>query len=195
VALADKTVAELLDQLAARTPAPGGGAAAAIAAATAAALTEMATGFAATRGPGDSNMAKARDRVAALRARLLELADEDMTVYQAVLDALALDRADPTRASALKEALSNASDPPLRIATAATEIAELADAAAAVSGNAHLLGDATAAVVIAEAATRAAARLVELNLERSADDVRVLEARELARRATAFRERTLALKP
>ena len=194
MAFADETLSELLEQLAARTPAPGGGAGAAIAGATAAALAEMAAAFAAARPGGDPNMENARNRAALLRARLLELADEDARSYQPVLDALARARADPDRAGALEAALSDAADPPLKIAIAAAEVAELAAAAATAPGNEHLLGDATAAATIADAATQAAARLVALNLARVPDDLRLKQADELVQRAGEARTATVRLR-
>jgi formiminotetrahydrofolate cyclodeaminase len=180
VALADAALGELLDQIAARTPAPGGGAAAALAGATAAALVEMAAAFAAQRPAADANIVNVRERAATLRQRLLELADVDVAAYAGVLEAR------PDR-NAVEAALVRAADPPLQIATAATEVTELAIAAATAPGNRHLLGDATAAGVLAEAAARAAARLVEINLERSPSDVRLLQVRELSQRAAESR--------
>jgi formiminotetrahydrofolate cyclodeaminase len=196
VAIADATVAELLEQLAAKTPAPGGGTAAALAGAAAAALTEMATGFAITRSGADGErMATLRDRASALRARLLELADADLRAYQPVLDALALERGERRRSAALGAALSAAAEVPLEIAAASAEVAELAAAAAHAAGNEQLLGDACVAVIIAEAATHAAAALVELNLERSPEDPRLQAAAALARRATASRRSNRRLSP
>lgn len=193
MAFADETVAELLEQLAAGTPAPGGGVGAAIAGATAAALAEMAAAFAATRAGADPNMENTKNRAAILRARLLELADQDARSYKPVLEALARERADPERAVAVKAALSDAADPPLQIAAAAAEVAELAAAAATAPGNEHLLGDATAAAVMAEAATQSAARLVALNLVRIPDDLRLKQAHELVQRAGEARAATVGL--
>ena len=64
---------------------------------------------------------------------------------------------------ALGVALLQAAEVPLRIAEAAADVAELA-ALAAAEGAPHLRPDATAAAALAEAATRAAAHLVEINL-------------------------------
>ena len=72
--LADRTLAELLAEIAAATPAPGGGSTAAVACALAAALVEMSAG-------------PPHERAAALRARALELADEDLSSFGPVLDA------------------------------------------------------------------------------------------------------------
>jgi formiminotetrahydrofolate cyclodeaminase len=194
MALADATVAELLERLAAKTPAPGGGTAAALAGATAAALTEMAAAYALTRAGGDpEEMTASRYRAAALRARLLELAEGDLGAYEPVLEALALERSDRRRAEALSTALSEAAEVPLEIAAGSAEVAELAAASAQAPGNEPLAGDAGAAVLIAEAATRAAAALVELNLERSPEDPRLQRAAALAQRAWEARESVLGL--
>jgi methenyltetrahydrofolate cyclohydrolase len=189
---ADRPFIELLDQIAAREPAPGGGSAAALAGATAAALAEMAAAFAPVSGGSQDDRAAAlRARAASLRARQLELADEDLRSYGPVLEAAGLDRSDPSRESRLAAALSASAGAPLAVAAGTAEIAELA-AELAESGSPHLVGDATAAVVLAEAATRAAVRLVELNLARVPHDARLGAAAQLAARARAARLRVLA---
>src|SRR6476661_7909192 len=66
------SVAQLLDDLAARTPAPGGGAAAALTCAMAAALVEMATSFASAQG-----LEAVRDRAHAIREQASGLAYAD----------------------------------------------------------------------------------------------------------------------
>jgi formiminotetrahydrofolate cyclodeaminase len=168
--LASSSVATLLADVAARTPAPGGGSSAAVACALAAALVEMS---------GD-------ERAAALRQRALDLADADLGSYAPVIEAQRLPADDPSRGKRLREALSKASEVPLAIAEIGGEVAELA-AAAARGGGRHLEGDATAGALLAEAATRAAARLVELNLAEQPGDRRVAAARDHAARAWAAR--------
>jgi methenyltetrahydrofolate cyclohydrolase len=192
--LSDASVAELLERLAARTPAPGGGTAAALAGATAAALTEMAAAFALARAGGDDGaMAQAASRARALRARLLELAEADIASYEPVLQALGLDPGDSRRRSALEGALSAAAEVPLEIAAACAEVAELAAASAQAPGNEHLRGDAATGAVIAEAATRSAVTLVELNLARAPEDPRRDRATALAGRAWQQREVAIGL--
>jgi formiminotetrahydrofolate cyclodeaminase len=168
--LASSSVADLLAEVAARKPAPGGGSSAAVAVALAAALVEMG---------GD-------ERGAALRERALELADADLGSYAPVIEAQQLPKDDPARADRLRAALSEASEVPLAIAEVGSEVAELA-AGLAHRGNRHLEGDATAGALMAEAATRAAARLVELNLAEQPDDPRLDAARRAAARAWAAR--------
>jgi len=175
--LADRTLAALLADVAAATPAPGGGSSAAVACALAAALVEMAAGA-------------PHERAAALRARALELADADLGSYAPVLEAQRLPAGDPSRTERLAAALSSAADVPLAIAEAACEIAELA-AEQARSGRPGLEGDATTGALLAEAATRAATRLVELNLSTHPDDPRLRAATDLTTRATTARNRAL----
>jgi formiminotetrahydrofolate cyclodeaminase len=198
VALANRTLADLVELLAAREPAPGGGSAAAWTGAIAAALTEMAAAFALSSRPdGDGDfdrerVAQLRDQAARLRACLLELAEQDTRSYAPVLEALALARSDPSRPARVQAALSAAAEVPLAIAAAAADVGELA-VAAAKAGNMHLIGDATAAAVLAEASARAAVRLAELNLIGSPRDPRLEHGGALAERAWAARTATLAL--
>jgi methenyltetrahydrofolate cyclohydrolase len=199
MALVDRTLAEVLDLLAAREPAPGGGSGAAVTGALAAALTEMAAAFGATLAPasavgadtgGLEGLAQAGARAAELRVRLLAQAEADTRSYRPVLEALALANSDPDRPARLQAALAAAAEVPLAIAIAAADVAQLA-AAVGRAGNAHLLGDATAAAVMAEAAARSAARLVELNLAGHPEDPRLGQAQQAARRAWAARTAAL----
>jgi len=171
--LAERSLAALLAEIAAATPAPGGGSTAAVACALAAALVEMSAG-------------PPHERAAALQARALELADEDLTSFAPVLEAQRLPAGDERRAERVRTALSVASETPLAVAAVGCEVAELA-AEVARGGRPSLEGDAAAAALLAEAATRAAARLVELNLAGVPDDVRLRTAAEYASRAWAAR--------
>jgi methenyltetrahydrofolate cyclohydrolase len=180
--LSSLPLGELLERLAARTPAPGGGSAAAVTACLAAGLVEMASAFdASPDAPGR------RRRAAEVRERLLELADRDMVSYEPVLEALRRPDDDPGRAAAVSSALSAAAETPLGIARAAAEVTGLAQAAAE-AANRHLLGDSAAAALLGEAACAAAALLVEGNLSRTADPRRA-EAEQLARDAVVVRQR------
>jgi formiminotetrahydrofolate cyclodeaminase len=154
-----------LDSVAERTAAPGGGSVAAVVAAFAAALTEMAARYADER--------EAATRAGALRARFLELATEDAEAYGAVLGAKGEER---------QQALSRAADVPLELAESAVEVTELASRLAE-EGNPSLRGDAMTAALLATAATKAAAHLVEINLEARPEDERIARARTLAERS------------
>ncbi len=150
------TIGEFVEALGARTPAPASGAAAAVSGALAAGLAELAARFA------DDEVAVASAR--RLRARLLELADEDSAAYAEFMES----KSDSAR--------SRTVDVPL-------EIAECAAAAAALAAglierlSVAVAGDAEAAVALARGAAQVAGRLVELNLSGDLDDPRAARAR------------------
>jgi len=174
----DLPLAGFLDAVASEEPAPGGGSVAAVAAALAAALVEMSARF--------SHEWEDRARVAArakeLRERLAGLAPRDAAAYEGFLAAR-------REGGDVRKALSEATDVPLHIAEAAVEVAELA-ALVAAGGNPNLRADASTGASIAEAAARAAANLVAVNLEASPDDPRAGRARELAEAAARLSSRS-----
>jgi formiminotetrahydrofolate cyclodeaminase len=129
-----------------------------------------------------------------LRDELLEAGERELHSYEPVLEALALPAGSPERAGALRRALSHASQTPLAIARSASEVAELAARVTAQSKPA-LRGDATASVLLAESATRAAARLVEINLSGQPGDPRVEEVARLSARAAQARAAVLEIGP
>jgi formiminotetrahydrofolate cyclodeaminase len=78
--------------------------------------------------------------------------------------------------------MSRAADVPLEIAECAASVSELA-AEIAERGNPNLRGDAAAASILASAAARVAANLVEINLATVEGDERVERARAFVRSA------------
>jgi len=158
--LLDQPVRGFLDQVAARTPAPGGGVAAAVTGAMAAGLVAMAARFSATRMPGASDLADQADE---LRRRLDQLADMDARAYAAVLDAGRQPGDDGQRRERMREALLGAALVPLEIAGIGVEVALMA-ARLAEAGNPNLRGDAVTGAVLAAASARSAACLVDINV-------------------------------
>jgi len=187
-ALADLPLRELLAQLAAVTPAPGGGSAIAVACSLAAGLVEMAAGF----GPAQDDLTArvtpdaTGARAGELRRRALELAEAELDAYAPVLEALRLSPQDPERGERVRAARSRASATPLEIAAVAAELAQLG-AQTAQAVRPQLAGDAVAAVLLAEGACRAAAELVSINLSDVPGDPQAVRAGELARDAARFR--------
>jgi len=165
----DQPVRGFLDQLAARTPTPGGGGAAAVTGAMAAGLVAMAARFSASRLPGAGDLADQADE---LRRRAAALADLDAQAYAAVLDALRL----PREAGQRREALLGAAVVPLEIAEIGAEVAQLA-LQVAEAGNPNLRGDAVTGALLASASARSAASLVDINVDLGGLD------RDLSRRA------------
>jgi formiminotetrahydrofolate cyclodeaminase len=135
----------------------------AVTAAMAAALVAMTARLSSGRLEEADAIAAAAD---GLRRRALTLADDDAAAYARVLAAYRRPRdEDPDgRSREIRTALEAATAVPLAVADLAAEAAVLG-ARLVDGGNPNLEGDATAAVVLARAATQAAARLVELNVE------------------------------
>jgi formiminotetrahydrofolate cyclodeaminase len=184
-----QAVADFCETVAAQTSAPGGGSVAAIVTAFAASLTAMAARFATEEW---EDAAGAVAQAEALRARVLPLADEDARAYENFL--LARRMSDEVEAeirdAAVGDALSRAADVPLAIAEAALDVASLA-AELAERGNPNLRGDAATAAVLSEAAVRATANLVEINLATREGDERIERARELVEMSRRISRRVL----
>jgi len=178
---------DFLDGLEAPAPSPCGGSAAAVAAAMGAALVAMV----ARASSSWQDAAGVATQARALRTRLLELADEDAEAFGAVLATMRESAGSPEqRDFVLGTALLRAAEVPLRIAESAADVAELA-ALTAAEGSAHLRADASAAATLAEASTRAAAHLVDINLATVRGDRHSARASELAQAAAAARARAL----
>ncbi len=193
MASSDESVEDFLDSIAAETPAPGGGSVAAVAVEMAASLAAMSARFARQHWDG---AAGALAQAEALRARAAPLAQEDAEAYEAVLTAMRMPRdlEAEVRNTLIGDTLSRAADAPLRIAETAADVAELG-ATLAEEGNPNLRGDAAAAAILSEAAARAAANLVKINLATTETDERIGRARELAQAARVSAERALAAGP
>ncbi len=188
VAFTDVSLEELLDAIAAETPAPGGGSVAAFVTEMAASLVAKTARFAHDWDGAAGAVAQAET----LRHRAAPLADEDAVAYENVLTALRMPSAlEPeVRNTLIGETLSRAADVPLEIAETAADVAELA-AEVAASGNPSLRGDAAAASLLSAAATRVAANLVDINLATTEDDRRLGRARALVASADRAAKRAL----
>jgi formiminotetrahydrofolate cyclodeaminase len=188
VGYTDLPFEELLDTIAAETPAPGGGSVAAFVTEMAASLAAMAARFAHDWDGAAGAVAQAET----LRHRAAPLAIEDAVAYENVLTAMRMPKElEPeVRNTLIGETLSRAADAPLQIAETAADVADLA-AEIAVCGNPNLRGDAAAASILATAAARVAANLVEINLATVEGDERVARARALVRSSEDAASRAL----
>jgi len=155
----DLPLGQFLDQVAARSPAPGGGGAAAMTGAVAAGLVAMSARFSAAQLPDADELAARADQ---LRHRAAELVDEDAHAYGAVLEAFALPH-DAAGREQVRVALDRAAAVPEEMTQLGAEVAELA-ARLAVAGNPNLHGDSVTAALLAEASARSAACLVDINV-------------------------------
>ena len=177
--LAGRSLAALTERVASADPAPGAGPSLAWTCALAAALVEMVSAVALRKDGTDvESVGRRRERAAELREAALELADEDVTAYTAVLEVLRR-REEPGHGGRLRAALAAAADPPLAVVEIAAELSGMAaDAAAEARGGVR--GEAVTAVTLAEAVARAGAPLVDMNLASALGDPRRARARELA---------------
>jgi formiminotetrahydrofolate cyclodeaminase len=177
----------LLDALEAPAPSPCGGSAAALTAAMAASLVRLV----ADKAPDWAEAPGVAAQASVLRARLVQLAEDDVRAYAAAMEALAAAReGGGGRDHLIGIALDRAAEVPLAVAAAAADVAELA-AEAAAHGAPALRPDATAAALLAEAASRSSARLVEVNLAMLEHDPRERDAHASAEAAARARERAL----
>lgn len=172
----DQDLGGFLDSVARAEPAPGGGSVAAVTASLAAALVEMAARYSRDLLDDGDRIIEEAER---LRRRAAELSDIDALAYARVI-AASSSSADEDRARRREEtrlALHEASEVPLEIAHIGAETAKLA-ARLVNEGKRSLRGDAAAALFLAEAATRAAAHLVSVNVETGGGDRQLVRGAE-----------------
>lgn len=176
----DETIADFLDQLAERVPAPGGGAAAALQAAQGAALLGMVARYTTGEKYAEHQLTIGRiiTEVDELRAIALRLAEADADAFRAVMDAYQLPRSteeeQTARQAAISQALANAAWPPAQVISVAGMVVDLAEALVVI-GNRNVLSDVAAAAESARAAAATARVNVEANLAGISDEQTSLE--------------------
>jgi methenyltetrahydrofolate cyclohydrolase len=174
------SIGDLLAALGAQPGAPAGGSAAALTLALAAAVVEMA---ARASGPSWEQAGGAVAQAALLRSRSVRLAELDGAAYDAALAALR-----SGGGQNLERALARAAAVPLQIAHTGADVAQLAREVAE-HCEPDVGADAAVAAVLASAATRGAAGLVEVNLGTITGDPRAVEAAALVAQADSAAER------
>lgn len=199
--LAEKTIHAFLDALASSEPTPGGGSTAALTGALAAALVSMVCRL--TIGKKrfrevEGLLQQTLEQAEALRQTLTTLMEKDAAVYQEVMAAYRLPSDTPEtkaqRETLFQKALESATQVPLEIAECCAQIIPLAMQAAQ-WGNPHAVSDAGAAVLLAEAALRAALLNVHINLPslQNPDVIATARERLSTLEAQAEREAVLAI--
>jgi formiminotetrahydrofolate cyclodeaminase len=180
VPIPDETIADFLDQLAERVPAPGGGAAAALQAAQGAALLGMVARYTTGEKYAEHQLTIGRiiTEVDELRAIALRLAEADVDAFRAVTDAYRLPKSTEeertARSAAVSQALANAAWPPAQVISVAGMVVDLAEALVVI-GNRNVLSDVAAAAESARAAAATARVNVEANLAGISDEQTSLE--------------------
>lgn len=180
----EKTMQDFLDELAGKTPTPGGGSAAAVMGAMGAALVSMVAHF--TLGKKgyeqvESEAAGLLQQAESLRERLADMVRADVDAFNLVMGAYGLardtDAQKAERTAAIQAALKQASDVPLACAQLCAEVIRLTRPMAAI-GNKNVISDAGVAVVAAEAALRSAALNVYVNIGAIKDEAFVTDRRQ-----------------
>ena len=182
MAFAEESLKAFLDELASDSPAPGGGSAAGLAGALAAALVSMVasltTGSEKYRDNWEQMGGVARESER-LRVRFLELMTEDADAFKLFMAALKLPKNTDDEKSARRDAMSAAAkritEVPLETLGLCANAASLALKAAEL-GNPNAISDAGSAALMAEAAGKAAALNVRINLPSLKDEKFASEA-------------------
>ena len=181
--LSEKPVVTFLDELASSAPAPGGGSAAALAAAIGAALVSMVANL--TVGKKQyvdvqADIQRILVRSEALRHKCQDLLEQDVAAYTQVSRVYKMpkdtDEQKAARADAMQKALKNATTVPMELAQVCVEVLELCPEAAE-KGNVNAVSDAGVGALMAEAALRAAALNVLINLGSIKDEAFVKRER------------------
>ncbi|MEV6135474.1 cyclodeaminase/cyclohydrolase family protein [Nocardia sp. NPDC051990] len=168
-AFAEATLAQYLNDLAAKVPAPGGGAVAALHAAQGAALVAMVARY--TTRAKDAEHRPVIDRIIeaadAARERALALADADAAAFTAVGHAYKLPKGSPEQAAARTDAIAaallEAARVPAAVVDEADEVLSLATELLPI-GNPNVVTDIGAAADAARAAATSSQLNIEINV-------------------------------
>ncbi len=165
-----------LDELASDSPAPGGGSVAALCASLGSALVSMVANLTIGKEKYKDSWQIMEDVVSkseSLRFKFVDLMNKDTESFNSFMAAMKLPKATEEekciRKKAMGEASKLATEVPLLTLEACVEVCELAYLAAK-DGNTNTISDAGSAALISEAAGRAAAYNVKINLPGVTDE-------------------------
>ena len=180
---ANDTIKSFLDDLASESPAPGGGSVAGLGGALGAALVSMVASLTVGNEKYRDNwerMSEAKKESERLIERFLELMNEDALAFNSFIAVLKMPKGTDEEKSARREAMAAATkritEVPLRTLGLCVDTAALALEAAEL-GNPNTVSDAGSAALMAEAAGKAAAYNVRINLPSLKDEAFASEAR------------------
>lgn len=177
---ADASFGDLLAQIAARTPAPGGGAVASAVGALGAALGSMVVAYSVGKKSLAAHQAELERSAAQLeRARtlMLELAASDMRAYALLNELQRLPEDDARRIAEWDAAALACVQTPRALVALAMDLLRLCESLVPIT-NVHLRSDLAIAAVLAEACARSGAWNVRINLSlvKSPEERGTLEA-------------------
>lgn len=169
--LTKRSVEQFLDDLAARTPTPGGGSVAALAGSLACAMARMVAAYTTNKNSEAAALEKNDEVLQRLHRAdhlLRALITQDAASYAAMTASRKAAKEDPNRQAEYDDAVLCAIGTPLEMAAALAEtLATLDDFKT--GANRYLLGDLGVAAILADAAAQAASFSVKINLPAVAD--------------------------
>ena len=191
----DASCAEFADALAAKRSVPGGGGAAAYAGALAAALCSMVGNF--TTGKKkyaayEEDVARMLAEGDAVRARLLELVEEDAAAFAPLSRAYGIPKEDPTRDEVLEQCTKDALAAPLEMMRQVARSIELLEEMN-VKGSRMLISDVGCGAALAAAALQAASLNVFVNTKGLRDRTFAAKVEAEADELLAYMERAQAV--
>ncbi len=166
--LASLPLGQLLDSIAAKTPAPGGGAVAGTVGALAGALGGMVVAYSSGKKSLDAfqdALAAAAASLANARTLMLRLADEDAAAYGLVNELSRLPESDQRRTRDLPAASLAAVQIPMAVVATSIDLLRHFDELTAIT-NPHLRSDLAIAAILAQATARAGRWNVVVNVAR-----------------------------
>jgi formiminotetrahydrofolate cyclodeaminase len=156
----DQKISDFLDNVASKTPTPGGGAVAALVGAMAASLVEMVCNLTiGNKNYPDVQMdvVQIAERASELSEKLKDLADSDCLAFEKVMKAYKTKDKEK-----IKSALINATEVPEKTAELCENVRELAEIVGKI-GNINAHSDASSAEHLAFAAIQSAEENIEIN--------------------------------
>lgn len=165
MAIKEKKIREVLDDLASKQPTPGGGSASALAGAMGAGLV----GKVARLTKDNPQALKIAEKADRLKDELLKLSDKDCQAYNEVVKAYRLPKGSEIRKEKIQEVLKYAAEVPMETAKKSLEVLKLASFSAA-KGNQNCVSDARCAIELATAAIYGALENVRINLKLIKDE-------------------------
>ena len=162
----DVTPYSFLEAVASNRPTPGGGSVAALAGALAASLAHMVAGLTLNRKKYvevQEEVTAVLEETISLREQLTDAIQEDAAAFEAVMAAFrSTDLSEKEKENLIQQATINAAEVPLQVARLSYRAAQQAGKVAKV-GNINAVTDATAGVLLAQAAVETAALNVKIN--------------------------------
>lgn len=177
-------VREFIDELASNSPAPGGGSVAALGGSLGAGLVSMVCNLTIGKEKYKENWTVMEGVLAkseAIRAKFIDLMNKDTESFNVFMTAMkmpkATDEEKAVRKAAMAEASKLATEVPLVTLETCAELSEIA-LVAAEHGNPNAASDGGCAALLAEAAGKAAAYNVRINLPGVSDEAFVAQCKE-----------------